>query len=88
MIIVRAALQAVVPIFAAALTVAIACNDPQPDARSDNADPTAASELSPVRVRISTPIVIPEDIQTRIDGTTWILEEVDGRPLTELKIAA
>ena len=83
MIIVRAALQAVVPIFAAALTVAIACNDPQPDARSDNADPTAASELSPVRVRISTPIVIPEDIQTRIDGTTWILEEVDGRPLTD-----
>ena len=72
-------------IFAVALMVAVACNDPQPVAPPENAGPTAVPEPAPVRVQNSTPTAVPESTPTRlpVDGATWILEEVDGRPLVD-----
>lgn len=77
--------RAVIPIFAVALMVVIACNGPQPVAPSEDAVGTAVPEPPPVRVRLATHIAVPEPTPTRmpIDGETWILEKVDGRPLVD-----
>ena len=80
----RATLRATIPIFAVALMV-VACNGPQPVTPSEDAGRTAVPEPPPVKVRTSTPIAIPDPTPTRlpIDGATWILEAVDGRPLVD-----
>ena len=61
------------------LMVVVACNGPQPVAPSEDAKPP------PVRVRISTPITVTEPTPARlpVDGQTWVLQEVDGRPLVD-----
>lgn len=81
----RPTLRATVPIFALAVVIAVACSGPQPVAPSEDAVGTAVPEQPPVRVRTSTAIAIPQPTPTRlpVDGATWILEEVDGRPLVD-----
>ena len=81
----RATLRATMLIFAVALMIAVACNLPQPVTPSEDATGTADAEPPPVRVRTSTPIAVAEPAPTRLPiyGATWILEEVDGRPLVD-----
>ena len=81
----RATIWATIPTFAVAVMVVVACNGPQPVTPPEDAAPTAVPEPPPVRVRISTPIAVPEPTPTRlpVDGATWILAEVDGRPLAD-----
>ena len=81
----RATLRATIPIFVVAFIVLVACNGLQPVAPSEDALGTAVPEQPPVSVQTSTAIAIPQPTPTRlpVDGATWILEEVDGRPLVD-----
>ena len=70
-------------IFALAVMVAVACSGPQPVTPSEGADATAVPEPTPTTALTTNSTAVPEPTPTRlpIDGETWILESVDGRPL-------
>ena len=63
--------------------VAVACNGPQPVTPSEVADATAVAEPIPITALTANSTAVAEPTPTRlpIDGETWILESVDGRPL-------
>ena len=63
--------------------VAVACSGPQPVTPSEVADATTVPDPTPTAAPTANSNAVPEPTPTRlpVDGETWILESVDGRPL-------
>ena len=81
---IRAAPGAATVVLALAVMAAVACSGPQPVTPSEDAPSTAAPEPAPTTaITAHSTTMVPEPTLARlaIDGETWILESVDGRPL-------